>query len=260
MVTGRSLMDCDPEMVAEGVLGGPRLVLGGQGVMNGEGEGMSSTWCRLASASAGIRAGLSSDRVKRKEELGSGWRPRKFSSISCFCGPLGRAGGAPGIALPAPPTPSRGPYPPAPPPPPQARLPPTLVRVPVRSLLLFPCELSPASLEWSPSPLSEFAGSLPPARHGLLLLHLLRRSLTAQLSARSAQIPFPSLHIRQRSFHSKFKTHYPGDPWRQMHRHLSAQQLLLFRPSHQRLVTHFEKVVQEERKGCKHTMPSKRYW
>lgn len=41
MVTGRSLMDCDPEMVAEGVLRGPCLVLGGQGVMNCEGEGMS---------------------------------------------------------------------------------------------------------------------------------------------------------------------------------------------------------------------------
>lgn len=168
--------------------------------------------------------------MKRKEEAGGGWRPRKFSSISCSCGPLGRAGGAPGITLPAPPTPSWGPCPLAPPPPPQARLPPTLVRVPVWFLLLFPCELSPPSLEWSPSLLSEFAGSLPPARHGLLLSHLLRRSLTTRLSACSAQIPLPSLHIQQRSFHSKFKTHCPGDPWRQMHRHLSAQQLLLSSP------------------------------
>lgn len=255
MVTGRSLMDCDPEMVAEGVLGGPRLVLGGQGGMNGEGEGMSVLHMVPPGFCLSRNPGWTLVRQGEKERGSGGrWRPREFSSISCFCGPLGRAGGAPGIALPAPPTPSRGPCPPGPPPPPQARLPPTLVRVPVRSLLLFPCELSPPSLEWSPSPLSEFAGSLPPARHGLLLSHLLRRSLTARLSARSAQIPLPSLHIRQRSFHSKFKTHCPGD--------LSSlcTAVASLQPSHQRLVMHFEKVVQEERKGCKHTMPSKRYW
>ena len=221
-------MDCDPEMVAEGVLGGPRPALGGQGVVNGEGEGVSVLHVEPPGFCLRRNPGCTLVRQGEKERGTGGQLEAEgvfehlllvWSSRPSRWGPWDRTPSRPGA-----------PAPPAPPPPPQARLPPTLVRVPVQFLLLFPCELSPAALEWSPSPLSAFAGSLPPARHGLLLSRLLRRSLTAGCLTRSAQIPLPSLYIWQRSFHSRFKTHCPGDPGRQMHRHPSAQQLLLSSP------------------------------
>ena len=250
-------MDCDPEMVAEGVLGGPRPALGGQGVVNGEGEGVSVLHVEPPGFCLRRNPGCTLVRQGEKERGTGGQLEAEgvfehlllvWSSRPSRWGPWDRTPSRPGA-----------PAPPAPPPPPQARLPPTLVRVPVQFLLLFPCELSPAALEWSPSPLSAFAGSLPPARHGLLLSRLLRRSLTARLS-HSLCPDSPSFPLHMATFVPlQIQNPLPWGPWETNAPSSFCTAVASLQPSRQRLVMRFEKVVQKERKGCEHTMPSKRY-